>query len=86
MKMTEITSVPVLVSFTTTFEVVGMTCSHCVGSVTGELTDTVPGVRNVQIDLASGEVIVVSAVPITESAATAAVEEAGYRLTPGSWR
>lgn len=83
--MTNLTTGTEFESYTATFKVVGMTCSHCVRSVTGELTDNVPGVRTVQIDLASGEVIVISAQPITESAATAAVEEAGYRLTPGSW-
>ncbi len=73
-------------SCTATFQVVGMTCDHCTRSVTGELTESVPGVRNVQIDLASGEVVVVGSLPITQAAAAAAVEEAGYRLAPGSWR
>ena len=70
--------------FTTTFQVQGMTCGHCVGAVTSELTDSVPGVQNVQIDLAAGQVVVTSTQPISESAAAAAVEEAGYQLTAGS--
>ncbi len=72
--------------YTTTFQVEGMTCGHCVGAVTSELTDTVPGVQNVQIDLTTGDVVVTSTTPFTESAAAAAVEEAGYHLTPGSLR
>jgi copper chaperone len=84
--MTDITTTAPVPSYTATFLVEGMTCSHCVGSVTEELTDGVPGVQNVQIDLASGEVIVVSDLPIAQAAATAAVQEAGYQLTPGSWR
>ena len=73
-------------AYTTTFQVEGMTCGHCVGAVTNELTDTVPGVQNVQIDLATGKVVVLGAEPVTESAAAAAVDEAGYRLVPGSLR
>ena len=69
---------------TTTFQVTGMTCSHCVSAVTGELTDTVPGVQDVQIDLASGAVVVTSDRPVDEAAVAAAVDEAGYQLTPGS--
>jgi copper chaperone CopZ len=72
--------------FTTTFQVQGMTCGHCVGAVTNELTEGVPGVQNVQIDLAAGEVVVSSTQPISESAAAAAVEEAGYQLIAGSLR
>lgn len=84
--MTDLNIATEVPSYTNTFQVVGMTCSHCVGSVSGELTASVPGVRTVQIDLATGEVVVLSALPITESAAGAAVEEAGYQLAPGSWR
>lgn len=72
--------------YTTTFQVEGMTCGHCVGAVTSELTDTVPGVQNVQIDLATGDVVVTSTTSVSESDAAAAVEEAGYYLTPGSLR
>jgi copper chaperone CopZ len=35
--------------YTTEFQVTGMTCGHCVGAVTGELTDSVSGVKDVQI-------------------------------------
>lgn len=72
--------------YTTEFQVTGMTCSHCVGAVTGELTDSVPGVKDVQIDLPSGQVVVSSDQPVTEAAVAAAIEEAGYQLTPGSLR
>ena len=72
--------------YTATFQVEGMTCGHCVGAVTHELTESVPGVQHVQIDLAAGEVVVTSTQPISEGAAAAAVEEAGYHLTAGSLR
>lgn len=72
--------------FTTTFQVIGMTCSHCVNAVTGELTESVAGVNKVNIDLPTGQVVVTSDRPITEAAVAAAVTEAGYQLAPGSLR
>ena len=38
---------------TTTYTVKGMTCGHCVGSVTEEVGE-IPGVTNVDVDLATG--------------------------------
>jgi copper chaperone len=72
--------------YTTEFQVTGMTCGHCVGAVTGELTDSVSGVKDVQIDLPSGQVTVNSDQPVTEAAVAAAIEGAGYQLIPGSLR
>ena len=43
----------------TTYPVAGMTCAHCVASVTEEVSE-IPGVGNVQVDLASGAVVVTS--------------------------
>ena len=64
---------------TSTYTVTGMTCGHCVQAVTGELT-TLPGVADVQVDLASGAVTVTSAAPLEKDAVRAAVDEAGYEL------
>ena len=64
---------------TSTYTVTGMTCGHCVQAVTGELT-ALPGVADVQVDLASGAVTVTSAAPLEEGAVRAAVDEAGYEL------
>ena len=64
---------------TSTYTVTGMTCGHCVQAVTGELK-TLPGVADVQIDLASGAVTVTSEAPLTDDAVRAAVDEAGYEL------
>jgi len=64
---------------TNTYTVTGMTCSHCVQAVTGELS-TLPGVEAVQIDLPSGAVTVTSAAPLAENDVRAAVDEAGYEL------
>jgi copper chaperone len=66
-------------SSTTTYTVTGMTCAHCVSAVTEEVTK-IPGVVDVQVDLASGAVAVTSAEPLDETSVQAAVEEAGYEL------
>ncbi|MGP3971083.1 heavy-metal-associated domain-containing protein [Streptomyces sp. 6N223] len=62
-----------------TYTVTGMTCGHCVSSVTEEV-GKLPGVANVQVDLASGLVTVASQAPLERSAVAAAVTEAGYEL------
>ena len=64
---------------TSTYTVTGMTCSHCVQAVTGEIS-TLPGVAEVRIDLASGAVTVTSEAPLADEAVRAAVDEAGYEL------
>jgi copper chaperone CopZ len=70
---------------TTTYRVDGMTCGHCVHHVTQELT-ALPGVQEVSVELVVGgssPVTVVSDAPLDGAAVAAAVEEAGYALTPG---
>ena len=62
-----------------TWTVTGMTCGHCVASVTEEVT-ALAGVQDVQVDLASGRVVVTSAEPLAREDVAAAVEEAGYAL------
>lgn len=71
---------------TATFQVAGMTCGHCVAAVTEEVTAGVPGVSQVQVDLASGQVTVTSDRPVDQDAVKDAVEEAGYQLVPGTLR
>ena len=65
---------------TETYTVTGMTCSHCVASVTEEVTE-VPGVTDVQVELETGRLTVHADQPIGADAVRAAVEEAGYQLT-----
>lgn len=67
-------------STTRTWTVTGMTCAHCVASVTEEVTE-VPGVEEVAVDLATGALTVTSTAPLDDAAVRAAVEEAGYALT-----
>ena len=62
-----------------TYQVSGMTCGHCVNSVSTELS-ALPGVTDVQVDLAGGRVTVTSQNPLDVDAVRAAVDEAGYDL------
>lgn len=67
---------------TTTYEVAGMTCGHCVAAVTEELSG-LPGVRGVKVDLvpnATSLVSVISEAPLSGDAVRAAIDEAGYDL------
>jgi copper chaperone len=64
---------------TQTFTVTGMTCGHCVASVTEEISE-IPGVEAVDVVLDSGAVTVTSSQPLEEQSVRAAVEEAGYQL------
>lgn len=66
-------------SQTSTYTVTGMTCGHCVSSVTEEIQE-LPGVGSVDVVLETGTVTITSAEPIDEAAVRAAVEEAGYQL------
>jgi len=66
-------------SQTSTYTVTGMTCGHCVASVTEEVQE-LPGVEAVDVVLETGAVTITSAAPVDRSAVQAAVEEAGYQL------
>ena len=63
----------------TSINVVGMTCGHCVNSVTEELKK-ISGVSEVQVDLTTGKVEITSATELTQSAIQEAITEAGYEL------
>lgn len=65
---------------TSTYTVSGMTCGHCVGTVTSEV-GKVAGVSAVDVELATGKVTVTAERPIDEALIRDAVEEAGYELT-----
>jgi copper chaperone CopZ len=66
-------------STTKSYTVTGMTCGHCVTSVTEEVQE-IPGVEDVQVVLETGSLAVTSAGPVDDAAVQAAVEEAGYQL------
>mgnify|MGYP001406828872 CR=1 FL=1 len=64
---------------TSTYTVTGMTCGHCVASVTEEVRE-VAGVAEVQVDLATGLLTVTTEGPADDDAVREAVAEAGYAL------
>jgi copper chaperone len=63
-----------------TYAVAGMTCEHCVASVTEELT-AIADVTGVKVDLAAGSVAVTSRRELSTEEVTSAITEAGYQLT-----
>ncbi|WP_329387490.1 heavy-metal-associated domain-containing protein [Streptomyces sp. NBC_01716] len=65
---------------TTVYAVTGMTCGHCEGAVTDEISG-LDGVTSVKAVAATGRVTVISQAPLDESTVRAAVDEAGYELT-----
>lgn len=66
-------------SVTAVYEVSGMSCGHCEGAVSGEISE-LPGVSSVKAVASTGEVTVVSAAALDEEAVRAAVDEAGFEL------
>jgi copper chaperone CopZ len=67
------------IGVTTVYKVSGMTCGHCEGAVSQEIS-ALEGVSSVTADAKTGEVTVASAAPLDETAVRAAVDEAGYEL------
>jgi copper chaperone len=63
----------------TRITVTGMTCGHCVASVSEEIRELV-GVEDVDVVLETGVVTITSAAPLDPSDVEAAVAEAGYAL------
>ncbi|MGW0705256.1 heavy-metal-associated domain-containing protein [Streptomyces sp. NPDC002643] len=66
-------------SVTAVYKVSGMSCGHCEGAVSGEISQ-LDGVSSVKAVASSGEVTVVSAAPLDEEAVRSAVDEAGFEL------
>ncbi|MFQ6147217.1 heavy-metal-associated domain-containing protein [Streptomyces sp. SID10815] len=64
---------------TAVYQVSGMSCGHCEGSVSAEISE-LPGVSAVKAVASTGEVTVVSAAPLDDEAVRAAVDEAGFEL------
>jgi copper chaperone len=64
---------------TTVYTVRGMTCEHCVKSITQEF-GALDGVTGVAVDLGVGAVTVTSDAPLDGTAVRAAVTEAGFEL------
>lgn len=66
-----------------TIEVKGMSCQHCVMSVTKALAAT-PGVKDVAVDLKAGKASFNEAGPVDVAALKKAIADAGFE--PGAVR
>lgn len=64
---------------TTRYNVTGMSCQHCVDSVTAEV-GKLAGVEQVDVDLTAGVVAVTSTTEPAIDDVRAAVDEAGFDL------
>lgn len=64
---------------TAVYQVKGMTCGHCEGSIAEEISG-IEGVTSVKAVASTGRVTVSSLAPLAEDAVRAAVDEAGYEL------
>jgi copper ion binding protein len=63
----------------TTLKVKGMSCQHCVMSVSKALGQ-LDGIKNVQVDLAKGEVRFDNTKEIASNRIAKAIEDAGYEV------
>ena len=64
---------------TSILKVKGMSCQHCVMSVTKVLSQ-LEGIKNVRVDLAKGEVQFDNTKAIASNQIEKAIEEAGYQV------
>lgn len=63
-----------------TYLVEGMTCGSCAGKVTDHV-ERIPGVTDVDVDLATGGVTLTTDAPVNDEAVKQAIAEAGYKAT-----
>ncbi len=61
-------------------KVKGMSCAHCAGAVTKAL-QSLPGVSEVQVDLAGGRVAYQSAAPISPDDLARVIKAAGFEVS-----
>lgn len=66
-------------SLTNVYIVAGMTCGHCVQAVTSGLTK-ISGVRDVRVDLTTGEVTVCSDAEPSIAVVRETIDDAGFEL------
>ncbi len=60
-------------------KVKGMSCGHCAAAVTKAL-QSLPGVSDVQVDLAGGKVTFESREPVSKEDLAGVIKAAGYEL------
>lgn len=67
---------------TTTINVSGLTCNHCVNAVKDEL-GAIDGVQSVDVELVEGgisPVTIESTIPLADAHVNDAIDEAGYTI------
>lgn len=64
----------------TEFAVTGMTCGHCEGAITREVSG-IAGVTDVEVSAQTGRLSVTAQGQVDTAAVLAAVDEAGYSAT-----
>lgn len=62
---------------TTEYQVSGMSCGHCEGSIRAEVSQ-IPGVTDIEVSAATGRLAVIADGQVDDAAVIAAVDEAGY--------
>jgi copper chaperone len=65
--------------FMKTIKITGMTCNHCVMAVTKTLSG-IDGVKNVKVDLKSGEATFDEAKPVDMKVVKERIQKAGYEV------
>jgi len=66
-------------ALTTTRQVIGMSCDHCINAVKSEV-GAIDGVTAVEVDLAGGQVTVTSDTEFDATAFADAIDEAGFEV------
>jgi copper chaperone len=61
------------------YKVAGMTCGHCVSSVTAAIS-ALDGIEHVDVDLGTGLVTLKAKHAVSEKTVAAAIVDAGYEL------
>jgi len=63
----------------TTIKIKGMSCNHCVTTVTKAL-DNIKGIKNVKVDLAKGEATFIEEKPVDMELIKQQIKKAGYEV------
>ena len=63
---------------TTEYQVTGMTCGHCEMSVRDEVS-RIGAIEQIDVNAATGKLLITTQAPIDDDAVLAAVDEAGYQ-------
>lgn len=63
----------------TTIKIKGMSCNHCVTTVTRAL-DNIKGIKNVKVNLAKGEATFIEEKPVDMELIKQQIKKAGYEV------